>query len=82
MEKHWKELTELLRELPSSGRIIELMTEMEAPCLPGQIGVDADLLRDTLVYCKEIRARYTILQMLWDLELLRPLTERLVEEIF
>ena len=55
---------------------------MEAPCLPGQIGVDADLLRDTLVYCKEIRARYTILQMLWDLELLRPLTERLVEEIF
>ena len=58
----------------------ELMSELQAPCSPSAIGIDRPLLKDTLLYCKEIRARYTILQMLWDLDLLEELTECIVKE--
>ena len=32
--------------------------------------IDQALLKDTFLYCKEVRVRYTLLQLLWDLELL------------
>ena len=57
------------------------MEELSAPCCPSQIGVDRQLLKDTLLYCEEVRARYTILQMLWDLGLLQELTEEIMKEM-
>ncbi|MCI8598497.1 MAG: sn-glycerol-1-phosphate dehydrogenase [Lachnospiraceae bacterium] len=80
MEKHWKEICDLLEELPSSQTVIDLMKELQAPYHPSQIGVDKELLKNTLMYCKEIRARYTILQMLWDLNLLEQLTDQLIQD--
>ena len=60
---------------------MKLLRSLEAPCLPAEIGVDRDLLRDTLLYCKEVRARYTILQLLWDLDMLEPLAEELLAQL-
>ena len=40
--------------------------------------MDDQLLRSTLLYCKEVRARYTILQMLWDLGVLEPLVDDVI----
>lgn len=81
MEESWQTILELLNELPTSREIIHRMSELGAPCFPFQIGVNREMLRNTLLYCKEIRARYTILQMLWDLDLLEELTDQVVEEI-
>ena len=39
------------------------------------------LLKDTFLYCKEIRARYTILQMMWDLDLLDSISDQVIEEM-
>ena len=39
------------------------------------------MLKKTFLYCKEVRARYTILQMLWDLDLLDALSEQVMEEL-
>lgn len=78
MEEHWNEIDRLLAALPSSETVIELLRSLDSPCLPAEIGVDGALLRDTLLYCKEVRARYTILQMLWDLDLLESLTGELI----
>lgn len=81
LEENWKTVIALLESLPSSQTVTELMTELSAPCSPSQIGVDRKLLKDTLLYCKEVRARYTILQMLWDLGLLQELTEEIMKEM-
>lgn len=47
MEAHWDELNALLTELPSSQTVMDLLKSLDAPCLPIEIGVDADMLRST-----------------------------------
>jgi glycerol-1-phosphate dehydrogenase [NAD(P)+] len=81
LEENWKKVVGLLESLPPSQTVTKLMEELSAPCCPSQIGVDRQLLKDTLLYCKEVRARYTILQMLWDLGLLQELTEEIMKEM-
>ena len=81
MEAHWDELNALLTELPSSQTVMDLLKSLDAPCLPTEIGVDADMLRSTYLYCKEVRARYTILQMIWDLGLLEPLADQVIASL-
>lgn len=78
MEAHWDEITGLLEQLPTSRQVMEILRSLESPCLPGEIRVDDQLLRSTLLYCKEVRARYTILQMLWDLGVLEPLVDDVI----
>lgn len=81
MEARWPEILSLLEALPASGTVTGLLRSLDSPCLPRQIGVDEALLRDTLLYCKEVRARYTILQMIWDLGLLEPLSDQVIREL-
>ena len=81
MEKHWEEILRLLTRLPSSQEIMELLRSLDSPCLPSEIGVEGDLLKQTFLYCKEVRARYTILQMVWDLGLLDTLSDQVIGEL-
>ncbi len=81
MEHHWEEIVALLQALPSSEYVMELLQSLEAPCLPDQIRVDQALVKDTFMYCKEIRSRYTILQLLWDLDLLDSISDQVIAEL-
>ena len=78
MEAHWGEIDALLAALPSSESIMALLRSLESPCLPAEIGVDGKLLKNTFLYCKEVRARYTILQLVWDLGLLDSLSDQVI----
>ena len=78
MEAHWDEIMELLNALPSSQEVMDVLRSLESPCMPGEIGVDGELLKNTFMYCKEVRARYTLLQMLWDLDLLDSLSDEVI----
>ncbi len=80
MEEKWEQILELFQGLPSSKQMIELLASLDAPCWPDEIGIDEGLLRNTLLYCKEVRPRYTILQMLWDLGILEELSEQVITE--
>lgn len=80
MEANWSEITILLKSLPSSNKIMDILRSLGSPCLPCEIDVDSELLKRTLLYCKEVRARYTILQMLWDLNLLDTLSDTVISE--
>ncbi len=80
MEEKWPEIIHLLEELPSSEQVISIIKSLNAPCWPAQIGIDEKLLKQTLMYCKEVRPRYTILQMLWDLDLLNELSDQVIAE--
>lgn len=81
IEEHWDEVLALLEAPPSSETVAALLRSLHSPCLPEEIGVDEPLLRNTLLYCKEVRARYTILQMLWDLGVLEELSEQVIREL-
>lgn len=81
MEKNWDGITTLLSALPTSAYVSGLLEGLGSPYLPAQIGVDKALLRDTFLYCKEVRARYTILQMLWDLGILETVADAVIEKL-
>ena len=81
MEAHWDEIASLLEALPSSEEIMNILRSLDSPCLPGEIGVDEALLKKTFLFCKEVRARYTILQMIWDLGLLDRLSDEVIADL-
>lgn len=78
MEARWDEIVALLEALPASGTVEALLKSLDSPYLPSQIDVDSVMLRNTFLYCKEVRARYTILQMVWDLGLLEQLSDEVI----
>lgn len=81
IEARWNEIVALLADLPSSEEIMDVLRALNSPCLPGEIGVDNSLLKQTFLYCKEVRARYTILQMVWDLGLLDILSDEVIADL-
>ncbi len=81
IETNWQQIEALLKALPSSESIMRILKGLSSPCLPGEIGVDKQLLKDTFMYCKEIRARYTILQLLWDLGLLDSISDAVIAKL-
>ena len=81
MEKNWAEITALLEALPASKTVMDLLKSLDASYLPDQIEVDEEMLRNTFLYCKEVRARYTILQMVWDLGLLEELSGEVMKQL-
>ncbi|MFA9376310.1 MAG: sn-glycerol-1-phosphate dehydrogenase [Lachnotalea sp.] len=68
IEEKMDEINSLIDHLPKSEEIINLLHLMEAPYLPEQINVDQDMLKNSILYAKELRNRYGILQLLFDLD--------------
>lgn len=60
---------------------MEILQSLSSPCLPNEIRVDKELTKKTFMYCKEVRDRYTMLQMLWDLELLDSISDKVVASL-
>ena len=81
MQAHWDEITKLLESLPASDTVKELLKSLDSPYLPGQIDIDPAMLKNTFLYAKEVRARYTSLQMVWDLGLLPALSDEVSAEV-
>ena len=59
-----------------------LLRDLQSPALPGDIDVDRKMLKNTFLYCKEVRARYTIWQLLWDLGVLDEISDRVIEKSY
>ena len=78
---NWAALTEQLRSLPSADELIACLHRIGCPALPDEIGVDHGLLKETFLFAKETRARYTLLQMLYDLGLTEQIADRLIERL-
>ena len=80
IEKKWPEIVELFNGVCPSEKLRCLLKELGCPADPKDIGVTPEILKDTLMVCKETRARYTVLQLAWDLELLDPLSDQIIAE--
>ena len=76
MQRNWDAVRAQLETLPTSTSVRALLRDIGCPCTPADIGVDDELLMDTFRYCKEIRARYTVFQTVYDLGLTDKLAAR------
>ncbi len=82
LEQSWPKIMELAAGLPTSARQEEILRGMDAPSSPVQRGVDRQMFLDCIYYAKDMRVRYGLLQMLFDLGLQKKLGEALAEEIY
>lgn len=71
LEEKWPEIMKTIKEsLPSSTEMEKLLQSLDAPTQPAQIGVSPQLVEDAIILAKEVRDRFTLLQILWDTNLL------------
>jgi glycerol-1-phosphate dehydrogenase [NAD(P)+] len=69
VRRNWPKVIAVLQEKPSAEEIGNILKTVGAPVTPGEIGVDSDMVYNSIIYAKEIRNRYTVLQLVWDLGL-------------
>ncbi len=81
MQQRWGEITAQLETLPASEELVSQLRSIGCACTPGEIEIDDALLKNTFMYCKEIRPRYTALQMAYDLEILDSLSDRVIARL-
>ena len=83
IKEKWPEIIKLIDNLiPDVTTIEKTLKEMGAPTNPIEIGIDSETFLNALIYGKEIRNRYTILQLLWDLGLLKEYSQKVVEYFY
>ncbi|MCI8484698.1 MAG: sn-glycerol-1-phosphate dehydrogenase [Lachnospiraceae bacterium] len=71
LEEVWPEMVSLIStELPVLEELEQLMVDLGEPINPQQLGISMKQVKDGIVLAKEVRNRFTILQILWDLGLL------------
>ncbi len=78
IEENWDRILDVVQQkLPASETIVTILNELQAPFNPLQAGIEAPLTYNALLYGKEIRNRYTILQLVWDLGLLEAFAQEI-----
>lgn len=80
IEAHWDEIVSLAKSLPSEEDIIAALKRMNAPWLAQQVGVSREYVYNAVKYAKELRNRYTIMQLMWDIGRLDDMADLLVKE--
>ena len=81
IETKWPRLLSLLNNVCPSQQLREILLEVGCPCDPKDIGITPEILKDTFLYCKETRDRYTVYQLAWDLGLMEELSDTVVQRL-
>ena len=68
--QRWPEIQEILTSVPSAREAAELISSVGGSVQPSEVEIDDELVHLAVLYAKEVRPPYTILQLLWDLGLL------------
>lgn len=70
IKSEWKNIQLMIEQnLPAVSEVEKLMRSLNGFINAAEIGVSADEVRNAVLYAKEVRDRYTLLQLLWDLGL-------------
>ena len=70
MEREWPRIRQMIKdELPPLEQLEQMFKEIGAPTRPSEAGIGIDLFCDAIRAGKDVRTRWTMLQMLWDLGL-------------
>lgn len=80
IEKKWDEIQALAKTAPKASEIYHVLEEMEAAKVPADVGISQEYVYNSIRYGKELRDRYTILQLMWDIGELDAAANTLVEK--
>ncbi len=70
MEENWDVIVKTIEEnLPACAKMEAQLASLNAPIHPEEIGISLEEVRQAVILAKEVRERYTLLQILWDLGL-------------
>ena len=70
LEREWPRMVQMMHdELPSPDEIRRIYQVLGAPAKPSDVGIDAELFCDSIIAGRDVRTRWTMLQLLWDLGL-------------
>lgn len=75
------EIISLIKTLPDSKKLINSMKKIHEPYLPSQIDITPELLWNAIVYAKEMRNRYGVLQLLFDFGKLEEVANNVCKQI-
>lgn len=81
IEKNWNGIRTLLAQLPKAEDFIGILRTVNCPATPAEIRIDRPTLRDTFLYCKEVRERYTIFRLAHDMGVLEELAEKVMDRL-
>ena len=80
IEKNWDQIRTMIREeLPKVKDMEDLFAGLDAPINPTQIDVSLQETYESVIYAKEVRPRYTVLQLIWDLGLSKDYAQKTKE---
>ena len=75
IEQHWPEILQIIdEEMPSSAAIAQILTAIGAPKTPQDIGIEAEILPRTFMATRDIRDKYVLSRLAWDLGVTDELT--------
>lgn len=77
----WPEIKALLDNACPWEKLRDMLKDLGCPCDPKDIGITPAVLKDTFLYCKETRDRYTVYQLAWDLGVMEELADRVIETL-
>lgn len=80
IEARWDEIRALAGTAPKADEIYRVLEEMGAAKVPADVGIPRQYVSDSIRYGKELRDRYTILQLMWDIGKLDEEADLLVEK--
>lgn len=72
---------ELLPKIPDAAMIVQVLKSMGAPSSPAELGLSKAELKEAILYAKEVRNKYTILDAAEYLGCLETVAERVVEKM-
>ena len=82
-EKKWEEIIDVIRKsIPPVNKVKKILKTLGAPIIPQGIEIDEETFFNSIMLAKEIRPRYSILQLLSDLGLLKEFAIELKEYFF
>ncbi|MHB8131292.1 MAG: sn-glycerol-1-phosphate dehydrogenase [Mobilitalea sp.] len=76
LEMYWSEVKEIVTSLPSADYIRHLLLSLEAPSDPMSVGIDKTTFINSFIVAKELRNRFGLLQILFDLGLTKEIAEQ------
>lgn len=78
IQSRWPQILQAIGQLPPVQTIVAQLQALGAPTRPQQVGVSRQDVLEGVLVCKELRDRYTLLQLLFDLGLLEEMAQEAV----
>ena len=72
----WDDIRKIIEELPTVEEFEAILDSMEAPKSLSELGMDESVLGMTLKCTKDIRDKYVLSKLLWDLGVLDEVCEK------